>query len=60
MTNKFTYSRTLKTRFQGRYLNNDDLQRYLLVDSIHAKEDGERVLSDYLYMLAERLNKLKD
>ena len=60
MSKNFANKRSIMTRFKGRYLNNDDLQRYLLVDSLHAKEDGERLLSDYLYELAERLNKLKD
>lgn len=52
--------RAILTRFGGKYINNDNLQNILLKDARKAREDGMRVLSDYLEILVKNLDKLKD
>lgn len=60
MTEYKTKSRSILTRFYGRYVNNDDLQKILRSDAKKARLDNDWSLHDYLIHFAENLEKLKD
>jgi len=50
----------IRTRFRGDYINNLDLQRHLLKESVNAERIGKSEVSDYLAKLAERIDELRE
>ena len=52
--------RSIMTRFHGRYVNNDDLQKIMLEDALKTSDKGDYATSNYLKKMVANLEKLKD
>lgn len=54
------HNHTILTRFNGKYINNNNMQKMILSDALEAKLIGQEVLAEYLTSLANLLEKLEE